>query len=951
MSQVSRMYVAAALCLLLTLVASAAVEPEQLDQLKQNVVRAVLERLGDAEANASIMDAAVGAEALVDIQLDVSSERPVVTLRPTGQPVATAFLLDDRKKLVVDLLDTVNLYGGEAIVAPDQSIVRRLRTSLFMLEPQFTSRVVVDLAKPCTFDLYQEEGLITIVLAPAATTSGCGATQTPTNCVEEPAGTAADLPVAAASVEGLSEPVATRSADHETEIALSRLDAELARIGSRPPEAAPEAGEAALPVDLRRVRDLAQSVWSATATTVTRAMEGFDIIARKKTEGPPRIVVAKSRGSVPTPHRTAIIAKGKPAKDPVTWLSEELEAVRMSQFDVVFGAPPRYAAVTEEETDESSTPSEETADAPEEGKGEPANASAEEDTPEAPAPPPPEKRRAEQEEPPKAAPRTRPVELEAVEAPEVALEIPQAQPLPPPIEGDPLEQIIPVVDFRESELVDIVALLAQKAQINVIAGTDVTGAVTASLRNVTLRRAMETCLRLNGLGLVEEEGIYRIVPYEEAQAANRITMVVTLDNAKAADVRTTLEDVLRGAPDDALTSVSDNEATNVIVLAGPEARVNQLRDLALELDIAEPVIPTVTEAIKINNAEPTDLVELVKGMLSPDIGQVGVDERGRHLVVTDVPVAVEQVRDFIKTIDLPVKQVSIDAMIVDAVLSDNSQTGVDWIFDSVRKQNRRGQTIGSLQNLAFETDSTGSGVTSGAISQIPFVSSLTLGVLTSDIDIKAAIAGEVQSNNAKLLANPVVVTVENKEATINITSEIPYQQITQSTTGPPMSTTEFKDIGIVLQVTPRVTHDDHVIAEFTVKQSDTKSEVNGIPVEDKRETSTTLRTKNGQTIFIAGLRRFDDEFTTKKTPILGDVPVLSFLFRNNVVKKQNTEILIFLTCNVLPEEIGELSPGMQDIYNELDQIPPVPHSQGALFRSVMKPGEMHDPAWKWRRSE
>ncbi|NIA14463.1 MAG: hypothetical protein GWP08_10300 [Nitrospiraceae bacterium] len=540
--------------------------------------------------------------------------------------------------------------------------------------------------------------------------------------------------------------------------------------------------------------------------------------------------------------------------------------------------------------------------------------------------------------------------LAPLEAPAPA-PAPAAPPAPPVFVGDPMQQIVDI-EFREMELTNVVALLAQKAQINVIAGEDLSGVVTANLRNVTLRQAIDTALRMNGLGMIEEEGIYHIVKYDEAIDARRITRMVKLENAKVDDLLKTLTDILRGSRDDTLMSFSSNPETNVLLIAGPEARVEEFVQLAQNLDIAKPVALTVTEAIKLNNAEPMDLEDMVKGMLTPEIGQVAFDIRTRHIVVTDMPIVIEQVRALIAQIDFPVRQVCIDTMVVDAILSDDSQTGIDWLIKAVQKTNKRGVTRGSLENLGSETDATGGRITPGAISNIALAQSITFGMLTGDFDFRGAIAAEVSTSDAKLLANPVVVTVENKEARINISQEIPYQELTQSTTGPPMSSTAFKDVGIVLTVTPRVTHDDHIISDVSIKQSDTKGEVNNIPIEDKRETETTLRTKNGQTVFIGGLRRFDDELQTKKIPVLGDIPVVNFLFRSNIVRKESTELLIFLTCSILPEEMPGLTPDLQAAHDELAGTSKVPDSQADLWKSIAKPKTLiRDPAWKWRRSE
>jgi len=96
---------------------------------------------------------------------------------------------------------------------------------------------------------------------------------------------------------------------------------------------------------------------------------------------------------------------------------------------------------------------------------------------------------------------------------------------------------------------------------------------------------------LQKLGMIEEEGIYRIVSYEEAAAARRTTRTVYLEDAQAADIKKTLEQVVSASPDGALMSISSNDAANVLILSGPDSLVQEMFDLALELDFAEPTLP------------------------------------------------------------------------------------------------------------------------------------------------------------------------------------------------------------------------------------------------------------------------------------------------------------------------------------------------------------------------
>jgi type IV pilus assembly protein PilQ len=344
----------------------------------------------------------------------------------------------------------------------------------------------------------------------------------------------------------------------------------------------------------------------------------------------------------------------------------------------------------------------------------------------------------------------------------------------------------------------------------------------------------------------------------------------------------------------------------------------------------------------LNYAEPTDIAKIVQSVLTAEIGQVATDDRSRQIIVTDIPIVIEQVAQLITDVDLPVKQVAIEAMVVDAVLADSAQTGTEWIAEAIRRESRRGEVIGNLSELALDTEL---GIGDDA------VGTLTFGIISSELNVQATISAEVSNGNAKLLTNPQVVTIENQLAKISIAQEIPYREIRQSEAGGSQTTTSFKEVGTILEVTPRVTHEDDVIVKIEVKQSDTKGEFEGIPIEDKREAGTTLRARDGQTIFIGGLRKFDDTRDVRKVPFLGDIPVANFLFRSNVNRTEINELMIFLTCHVLQEHVPDLTPYQQMKYDELGGTPLVPTTERDVMGNIVHPGRVREPFWKWRRNK
>lgn len=510
--------------------------------------------------------------------------------------------------------------------------------------------------------------------------------------------------------------------------------------------------------------------------------------------------------------------------------------------------------------------------------------------------------------------------------------------------GSPLLQPV-TIDFRDMDLINAVQILANMADINVIAGTDLVGTVTLNLKNVPLMQAMETALRINGLGIVEEEEIYHIKPYLDVIASKRKTEVVEVFEAKALEITKTLQNVVKGSEYESLISIAANVPANTIIVSGPEAEVAPLVLMAKRLDVGLVTLPMVTLPIKLNYSNPQDMLVPVKGMLTPKIGKVSVDTRARAIVVTDIPIIVEQIRDLVKQLDLPVKQVAIDAMIVDVTLTDAADTGVDWLLSAVKNQSRRdaaldtGVFTGNLQELSL-----GSDLSIGDAAGL-----LNFGILTDNIDWRGIIQAEVRNNNSTLLSNPKLITVENKPATITIASEIPYTELTSTDRGGQQTSTEFKPIGTTLEVTPTVTNDNHIIAQIMARESTSSQVVNGVPVEDKREISTTPHMNNGQTIFVGGLRKNNDTVTIRKIPVLGDIPIANFLFRSNQRNETLNELLIFLTCNVVEGE-PELTDYQKDRVGEVKDVDVKVSAETALINDTVHPGEMRDPAWKWRKN-
>ncbi len=857
-----------------------------------------------------------------------------------GNPDYRYFFLDNGKKLVLDFENTINLISGEikkSDAAPES--ITQVRTSQFAIEPNFISRLVVDLESASKATIVGAHDKVTSLVI----------TSNNTETFHVSVRSASEIPNDSSSVvsEDIQPYVVKDSSGGYLLSLVKQLDE--ARQVSHDVQYNDETQDEEHSINASWVA----STLGAVAPVVTAGQS--ESSSSERGIGAPDVDIPTKINRLIDSHDiadTLIFAAsdntfGYVSDSRMARLMQELVAVGEVDVDVSLRSLQPYDAVLDDE---------EVADLPVIEDAEPVDVS-DSVIPDVPAAPP-------VETPLPPAPReVAPAPVTTLDANrEVAerlLELQRAEmtasaeasepqvistPERRPYTGDPLLQPV-TIDFRDMELSNAVALLAHKAGINVIAGIDLRGTVTANLREVPLRQAMETALRMNGLGLMEEEGIYHIVPYEDAISARRKTVMVHLENAKADDVRSVLDDIIAASPDRGRFSLSANEPSNVVIISGPEKRIDDLVDLARNLDISEVVLPTITEAIQLNYSEPSVMVTVVEKMLTPEIGMVSAEERARHLVITDIPVVVEQIRDLIKRLDIPVKQVNIDAMVLDVVLDDSASTGVDWVLDVVRRQSRRqaalgddGTFVGNLQELAFDADL---GIADPA-------GIMSFGLLSSRFDWRGMIQAELRNSNTHLVSNPKVITVENRPARITISQEIPYVELTQTDQGGQQTSTQFKDIGTILEVTPRVTHDDYIIVDITGKESNTAGVFNNIPIENKREIETTTRVFSGQTIFIGGLRKNSDNSTVRKVPLLGDLPVLSVLFRQNLREETATELLIFLTCSVVHDDM--LLPAYQQERFDMGERAGLNVNAGqTLFEDILKPAESGDPTRSMRR--
>jgi type II secretory pathway component GspD/PulD (secretin) len=184
--------------------------------------------------------------------------------------------------------------------------------------------------------------------------------------------------------------------------------------------------------------------------------------------------------------------------------------------------------------------------------------------------------------------------------------------------------------------------------------------------------------------------------------------------------------------------------------------------------------------------------------------------------------------------------------------------------------------------------------------------------------------------NAKLLANPRILVLDNESAMIKIVSEIPYQELTETSGGGSIGSTEFKDAGVSLRVRPHLTRDDMIRLQlepsFSVRVDTVTFRTGSLeypqPVIDRRDALTTLLIQNGETVVLGGLRKKDVTKAINKVPLLGDIPLLGYLFRFEGEDTVNSELVVFITPWIVEKPV--LSEREAEQYKITDFVGPSP---------------------------
>jgi type IV pilus assembly protein PilQ len=431
------------------------------------------------------------------------------------------------------------------------------------------------------------------------------------------------------------------------------------------------------------------------------------------------------------------------------------------------------------------------------------------------------------------------------------------------------------LNFQDISVRAVLQLLADASGQNIVVSDSVGGDVTLRLQNVPWDQALAIILQTKGLGQLHEGNVILVAPEAELAARERADL-----------------------------SAQDS--------------VQQLE-------------PLRSEYLQINYAKAADLASLIKGQsnsLLSKRGNVAVDDRTNTLLLQDTPEDLEQINRLVARLDVPVRQVEIEARVVLVNDDFNRQLGSTLGLTDVQRNGQQG-IVTTTGTAAAEDSIVSSALTSIQSTGQPFPvqiptgsggaperynvnlpvgnpdGSIAVGILSASHLVDLELSAAEAETEAKDISSPRVITANQKQATIMQGVEIPYQQSASSGA----TSISFKNAVLQLQVTPQITPDNRIILDLDVRDDEVGQVVVesggvNVPAIDTREVTTQVLVNDGQTVVLGGILTTQASNVVNKVPWLGDIPVLGTLFKNTNRTNNKDELLIFVTPKIIRQGVN-----------------------------------------------
>lgn len=441
------------------------------------------------------------------------------------------------------------------------------------------------------------------------------------------------------------------------------------------------------------------------------------------------------------------------------------------------------------------------------------------------------------------------------------------------------------LNFQDIQVRSVLQLIADFTELNLVASDTVSGSITLRLENVPWDQALDIVLKTKGLDKRLIGNVLMVAPAAEIAERERQEIETQKQLEELAPLRT---EYLR------IRYASARELFQLFIGNGQDGQGQGGGGSGAESD---------------RNSTGT--------ILSPR-GQAIVDERTNSIILTDTEEKIATFKELVERVDIPIQQVMIEARIVIANSDFRRELGVRIAGDAAETSDggsNKFEFTGTLEGLtngdgagpeAVFIDSDGDNITDDErnladstlvdLGVFNPAGAFTANIITSNFLLGLELSALQDSGFAEIVSQPKVITGDKQQATIESGTEVPYQE--ESASGG--TTTSFKEAVLKLDVTPQVTPDDKIIMDLIINQ-DSISDIaaSGVPVIDITQLETQVLVSDGETIVLGGIYSTESINGTTKVPLLGDIPFVGRLFRNDIRRESKREILIFITPKIL----------------------------------------------------
>lgn len=423
------------------------------------------------------------------------------------------------------------------------------------------------------------------------------------------------------------------------------------------------------------------------------------------------------------------------------------------------------------------------------------------------------------------------------------------------------------LDFQDIGVRQVLQLLGDFTGTNIVAADNVQGNITLRLKDVPADQALDMILKTKNLDKRRNGNVIWVAPMADINKAEKEEADAIAQSIKLAPIQT----------------------EHIRLSYAKASEVLKLLDKARE------------EARKYANSGATSSESVALESLLSHRGSVVADDRTNTLIINDTAKNLDKVRKMIELLDVPVKQVMVEARVVRASTDFSKELGVRWGILGTR-DNGKFRTVGSTQALGqwLQGETTLTNMYNVDLGVSSPAGSIAFGLLGLDnFRLDLELSALQADGHGEVISTPKVLTADKQKATIKTGQEIPYQTISSSG-GQTATTTEFKEAVLQLDVTPSITPDGKVQMQLNVTNDSAAGYAqNGEIILNKNQVSTNVLVNDGETVVLGGVFEHTNTKTETKVPFLGDLPAVGRLFRKDVKNENKKELLIFVTPKIV----------------------------------------------------